>query len=645
MILYLDTETFSPTPITAGVARYAEQAEVIILTYAWDDGPVELIEFPDAFTVRGLIDCADEVVIHNAAFDTTVLRIALGVDIPPDKVRCTMAQALAHGLPGSLDMLCAIFRLEQAKLKEGKALIQLFCKPQPERRSPRTTAREHDSAWQRFCAYARQDVNALRELSRKLPVWNWRPQPHFDERAVCALDQVINRRGVAIDVALAEGAVEVVQAAQAAVKRRAAELTGGRFANLKARDETLLQLFIDYGEALPDLRASTLERRLEDEQLPEELREILRLRLVSTTVSTAKYQALLRATSSDGRLRNTLQYCGAARTGRWAGRTFQPQNLPRTPDAFDEAAQAAAVERFVSREPWSDPAEAVEQASWCLRGALVAGPGHKLIAADLSNIEGRVAAWIAGETWKLEAFAAFDRGEGHDLYKITAGRILNKPPEDVTKAERQVQGKVSELALGYQGAVGAFSAMAAAYGLDVAEEEALSIVKQWRRANSKIASYWYELDDAVRSTITGGVEVVVREAVAVERWRGWLKVILPSGRALSYAKPAITERGEIVYQGIHQLTRQWTEIKTYGGKLFENICQATARDILACGMLDAEAVGLRPVLSVHDEVICEPPDDDFFDVDLLVEQMTRPRRWIEGIPLAAAGFEAQRYRK
>lgn len=649
-ILYLDTETYSPTPIRHGTARYAEQAEILLATYAFDDQEVELVESPSRDFLQTLVDSADQIVIHHAFFDMTVLRIALGVVIPPHKVRCTMAQALAHSLPGGLDKLGPI--LGTPVKDEGKALIHLFCQPLPaNRKLRRATKHTHPEEWRRFCTYAKKDIVALRGIAKKLPAWNWRPSNTFDERAVYFLDRTMNNRGVQIDVDLAKAAVPAIAAAEAAIAARAGELTDGALTNLKRRDETLRQVFNLYGVTLPDLRATTIERAIDSEDLPDELKELLRLRLMATTSSTAKYNALLRSVSTtDSRLRGALQYCGAARTGRWAGRMFQPQNLPRTPDSFCDTWQAACVAAIkdgsIAMLARLLDIPVTDLLSWVLRGAIVAAPGRKIVAADLSNIEGRVAAWLANEAWKIKAFEAFDRGEGPDLYKVTAGRMLGKPPEAVTKSERQVQGKVSELACGYQGAAGAFRSMALIYGLTIDAALAENIVASWRKANRNIVQTWYALDKAAKQVISANRQytLTVNGRVQLERYKEWLLITLPSGRKLSYAKPRIDD-GKIVFWGINQYSRKWTEINGYGGKFFENICQAVARDVIAAALLDAERDMLRPVLSVHDEAICEPDDDPQYSVDRLVKHLTAARPYLEGLPLAATGFEAQRYRK
>jgi DNA polymerase bacteriophage-type len=289
--------------------------------------------------------------------------------------------------------------------------------------------------------------------------------------------------------------------------------------------------------------------------------------------------------------------------------------------------------------------DVIARASSAIRGAIIAPPGRKIVAADLSNIEGRVLAWLAGEKWKVKAFADYDAGVGHDLYLITAGTILDKKPEEVTKAERQSTGKVPELALGYQGAVGAFSSMAALYGLDLAEDEVLRIVKAWRKANSNIVAFWYDLErkalDAVRTpgmTLTFG-------RLKLRRDESWLRILLPSGRALCYPSPRIDEDNRLSYMGVNNYSRKWERIPTYGGKFAAEVTQGTARDVIADAMPRAEGAGYEIVLTVHDEIVTEVPDDERFSGSGLANILTTNPAWTDGLPLAATSFEGKRYGK
>ncbi len=661
--LFLDLETYSEVPIKHGVHAYAEKAEVLLLAMALDDGPVSVHDFANSptmahFDLIPTLERADTIVIHNSGFDRIVLKHALGIDIPVERIHDTMVQALAHSLPGSLGTLSEIFGLpsDQAKDKEGKKLINLFCKPRPKTSKERRATREtHPREWQQFIEYARLDIEATRALYHKLPRWNFSD----GELRLWHLDQRINDRGVRVDTRLARAAIGAVESAQANLSARTSEATRGAVGSTTQRDALLQHLLGEYGVSLPDLQSGTLERRLNDPDLPEPVRELLAIRLQASTTSTTKYRALINAVSSDDRLRGTLQFCGAARTGRWAGRTFQPQNLPRPTMKQKEIDDG--IEAFVAGCADLVVPDVMALASNAIRGCIVAPEGKKLVISDLSNIEGRVLAWLAGEEWKLRAFREFDAGKGHDLYKLTYARSFGVPPEAVTKDQRQL-GKVQELALGYQGAVGAFSSMAALYGMELPEDKVLELVKAWRKANSNIASFWYELEDTVKQAlIQPDITLTCRE-LKVVRNKAWLRIILPSGRSLCYPSPRI-EDGKLSYMGINSYTKKWERIKTYGGKLVENATQAVARDVMAANMPSIEAAGYEIVLSVHDELITEASDTAAAKVtwrlgvgkglvdlaspsagELSLLLSTNPS-WAPDLPLAAGGFETLRYRK
>lgn len=652
--VYLDTETYCETPLKNGLDRYAEGVEIMIATYAVDDGQVITIDYTgrDAAKIAAehedlldaLID-ADEIVIQNSRFDRTVLHHAWKLDLPPEKIVDTMVQALAHSLPGSLDKLCSILGVptDAAKDKAGKALIQLFCKPLASNRKLRRATREtHPVEWQRFLDYAGSDILAMREVRKRLPKWNY-PGNAF-ERDLWILDQRINDRGVAVDVELAQAAVDATELAKKRLRVQITEATSGEVTAATQRDKLLEFILGQFGIELPDLRKATLERRLADENIPEEVKELLRIRLMATVTSTAKYKALLRSTSSDGQLRGTLQFCGAKRTGRWAGRLFQPQNLPRPTMKQDEIEQVIALAKAGSLDLVYD--DVMSATSNAIRGALTCQPDTKLVSADLSNIEGRFLAWLAGEEWKLEAFRAFDAGEGPDLYLVTAAEVLQKAVADVTPDERQAQGKVPELACGYQGAVGAFQAMARVYGLEMADKRALEIVKAWRKRNARIVKLWYELEEAAVDAVQrpGRRIEAAGGKIVFQRDGAWLRMRLPSGRVLCYPGPQV-EDGKLTYMGENQYTRKWERIHTYGGKLAENATQAGSRDVLAHNMAEAEASGFPIVMTVHDELVTQTLDTPQFSADRLAAIMSTVPPWAKGLPLAAAGWEGQRYRK
>jgi len=648
--LFLDTETFCEVPITNGTHAYAERAEVMLVPYAWnDDAPVVLDLTVDATLaqVRALVDEADEIVIHNSPFDRTVLRWS-GVDVPIEKVHDTMVWALEHSLPASLGTLGEVLGLpaDKAKDKAGKRLIQLFCKPRPKNmKLRRAWLDSHPQEWEEFKAYAASDIISMREVRKLLPKWN---EGHA-ERSLWLLDQVMNERGIAVDQDLATAALRAFQRTSASLAKETADLTNGAVTSLTQRGRMLTYLDEEHDFVPLDMTKGTVNAYLKEGAAPlsDEVRKLLEIRQQVAATSPSKYKALLGAVSSDGRLRGTIQFCGASRTGRDAGRIFQPQNLPRPvldADVIETGIEAmkADCEDLI----WQNVSELCTSA---VRGCLVAPPGRKLVVADLSNIEGRVLAWLAGESWKLQAFRDYDAGIGEDLYKITAGRILAKEPKDVTKAERQVSGKVPELACGYGGSVGAFSTMGALYGVNLPEDEVLDIVRAWRKAHRAVVSFWYDVEYAAKAA--------VREPTGTFKVRGltfstghagpfsWLRMRLPSGRYLCYPGARLDEDKQLTYLGTNQYTRKWEELRTYGGKLVENATQAVARDVLMHGVRLAEAGGYGVVMRVHDELLCETPDSEDFTVEGLSACMSRVPAWAIGLPLAAAGFETYRYKK
>jgi len=643
--LYLDLETFSPVPITHGTHAYAEQAEVLLIAVAIDDGDVAVLG-PELDYLQEMIDEASTIVIHNSAFDRTILRHH-NVTMSMGKVRDTMVQALAHGLPGSLATLCDILGVpvDKAKDTRGKKLIQLFTKPRAKNvRLRRADAQTHPEEWAEFVAYARSDVEAMREVYKRLPSWN----NIAAERGLWILDQQINDRGVAVDLDLARAALRAAARAGADLADRAKVATGGVVGSLTQRDKLMAYLASEYDYVPKDMTKGTVTAALTGDLDPA-VRELLQIRQQASATSPAKYTVLVNGTSSDGRLRGTLQYCGAARTGRWGGRLFQPQNLPR-PTLKQSAIEAGIAAMKLDCEDLVVD-NVIELCASAVRGCLIAPPSRKLVIADLSNIEGRVLAWLAGEEWKVKAFSDFDLGVGHDLYVLAYARSFGGTAEQVLENKKSGDGmmrqlgKIMELALGYQGSVGAFSSMARLYGVEKGEEEVLSIVKAWRKAHRCIVGFWYDVEFAARQVLRDPETRREVRDLTLDVENGWLRIRLPSGRYLCYPDARENEEDKIAYSGVNQYTRKWQTLETYGGKLVENIVQATARDVLAHGMALAERAGYEICLHVHDELITETPDDPAYSAEGLSALMATEPGWSFGLPLAAAGFECNRYRK
>ena len=679
--LYIDLETYCETPIKNGTHRYAEDVEITLFAYAIDDGPVKVWDCTASNNipgdlVRAITNPDVTLVAHNTGFDRTVLNAQFRkTDL--SRWQDTMVQALAHSLPAGLGDLCEALGVpaDQAKDKDGRQLVLLFCKPSNTRKIRRATRETHPDQWARFIDYAGRDIIAMRECQRRMPTWNYTGA----ELALWHLDQTINDRGVLVDVEMAEAAIRAVDLAQKKMAERVNTMTGGAVQSATQRDAMLKHMLDEYGIDLPDMQASTLERRVNDLSLPAELRELLAIRLQASSTSTAKYRTLINGVSSDRRLRGTLQFNGASRTGRWAGRLFQPQNLPRPTLKQDQidlgiaAMKAECVDLIVD--------DVMELTSSAIRGCLIAPKNKKLVIADLSNIEGRVLAWLAGETWKIKAFEDFDKGIGHDLYKLAYAKAFGVKPDDVSKDDRQI-GKVLELALGYEGGVGAFITFATAYGIDLEamgqqawdaipediQREAKrtygyafktgktfgltdrawctcdAFKRAWRNAHPEISTFWGELQDAaVQALVNKGVTYTCRKLL-VRCDGAWLRIKLPSGRFLCYPGAALKD-GKLHYKGVNQYSRRWSALQTYGGKLAENVTQAVSRDILAASMQGIEDAGYQIVLTVHDEIIAEAPDEEDFNATALAAMMSATPDWAKGLPLAAAGFETYRYRK
>lgn len=692
MILYSDLETFSPTPIQYGTHKYAEQAEILLWAYALDDGEVRVWDvtsgqpMPDDLAAA-LADDAVVQVWHNGGnFDRIVAR-QCGHTLPVSRMFDTMVCALAHSLPGSLKNLGEVLGLadEMRKLSTGDKLIRLFCMPRPKNQKLRRATRNtHPAEWAEFVRYAAMDIVAMREIYRRLPKWNY--NIGGAEHALWQLDCRINDRGVRVDLDLASAAITATERAKAGLADDTFTLTDGEVGAATQRDALLRHILAAYGVDLPDLRTSTIEQLLDGDgrgradDLPQPVKDLLAIRMQASMTSAAKYKRVIEATSSDGRLRGLLQFCGASRTGRWAGRIFQPQNLPRP--ALDAAEIEIGIDALKAGSADILFDNVMALASSALRGVIVAPPGKKLVIADLSNIEGRVLAWLAGEEWKLQAFRDFDAGNGPDLYKMAYAKSFGVRPEDVTKDARQI-GKVQELALGYEGGVGAFLTFAAAYGIDLEAmaENAWSAIpdkikaeaagfldwtkeqqrdtfglsdqafivcdafkRAWRYGHPNISAWWKEIDAAARAAINTPGKAYIARRVSFRRNGGYLLCTLPSGRKLTYPSPAIIDN-TITYQGVNQFSRKWQTLKTYSGKLAENITQAVARDVLASTMPAIEDEGYGIVLSVHDELLTETPDDDRYCVEELAQHMATAPAWAPGLPLAAAGFETTRYRK
>lgn len=693
MTCYIDLETYSATPLKNGTYVYAADAEVMLVTYAFGDGPVSLWDRTrDKSVPEDLVDYINSIDLtggtftaHSSMFDRNVLRLTpeqrvrdLFKDVPIEAWRDTLVKALSHGLPGSLDRLGELLNIpmDQRKLKEGKKLIKLFCTPQKD--GTRNTRYTHPQEWETFCEYAIQDIPSMRAIDHALPKWN----SEGAQLALWHLDQRINDRGFLVDRDLCVAALDTVDREKARQRTNTAILSGGELESTTQRDAFLTYVFMEHGVDLPNLKADTLERRLNDQELPQALRDLIAIRLEVSSTSSTKYKTLLKAINTDGRMRGTLQFRGAQRTGRDAGRLFQPQNLMRIPkyiakqyDSVIDCIKEGAAD-LVYEKP-------IEVCGSVVRGSIIAAPGRKLAVADLSNIEGRKCAWLCDEQWKLDSFREQDKG-GPDMYVLAYAMAFNVDPDDVDDYLRQI-GKVLELFMQYQGGVGAFLTGAATYGIDLAAmtkavwptlpkatiEEATgflewtrkqrrttyglpddvfitcdSLKRLWRGRHANTEAMWGWLENTVRSAIlTPGITFPCGK-LKIRRDGAWLRIGLPSGRALCYASPQLKgDKQEISYMGVSPYTRQWQRLKTYGGKLLENVTQGSSADNMFDAVVPAENEGFPIVLRVHDELVADVPDAPEFTGERLAEIMSVVQPWATGLPLHAKGITTSRYRK
>lgn len=693
--IYLDTETRSEVPIKRGTKAYVngEYFSVIMVQFAIDDGEVHVWEPADEPMPQALQEAIDTegrmFVMHNSTFDRNALNQSglLGFDIKPEDIIDTMVQALAHGYPGGLDSLSQVFGLPEdtAKDKRGKRLIQMFCVP--DRSSKQVafhTKQTKPQDWEAFREYGIRDIMSMRELHKKLPSHNYPNKEH----GLWCIDQRINDRGIPVDVEFAEAAVSTAVIERHRLCQATQDMTAGEVQAATQRDKLIKHMSEAFGIQMADLRTKTLDSAIYDESLPPEMRELLRIRQMSSMNSSSKYNRILEQ-QVNGRVCYTMQMYGASRTGRDAGRGLQPQNLRRPTswkgvkaDSIEDAIEAD-IEAIKSGAGNLFIDNVMMTLSDCVRSVIQAPEGKKLVVADLSNIEGRGLVYLSDEEWKLDYFRKFDAGEiRFDNYVMAYAKSMNVPPETVKKDGRQI-GKVQELGLGYGGGVLAFLTFADVYRLDLAElanavwdtgdfnelEDCRAkydwakqsgfhgglpemqfaaceyLKRLWREAHPKTVQFWSDLEDAFRFCIANSNETVTVGKLKFRRQGRYLYIKLPSGRLLTYLDPKIDKEGNCSFMGVNQFTKKWQRIKTYSGKLSENVTSAFARDVLFYRMPDIEDAGYGIIIRVHDELVCEVPDSPEYSADKLANMMATPHEWCKDLPLAAAGFEAKRYRK
>ena len=644
--LFIDLETFSSVDIgRAGAFKYVEAPdfEIMLVAYAWNDGPVRVIDLTNPWDTdaacemgdiaAGLLDPDTVKVAHNSAFERAALSRYLQQDLPPEEWEDTMILAAMNGLPLSLDDAGAALQLQQQKVKEGRLLINYFCKPCRATISNGGRTRnlpEHaPDKWERFTEYCRRDVEVTQAIHKRLRLY---PIPDW-ERRVWALDARINERGVEVDLDLVAAAIEVDTAFKEEHAAEMQRLTGLDNPNSVAQLKEWLEAV---GVSCESLNKATVEDLLE--RVPDPTtRRVLELRQLLGKTSVKKYDAMTAAACADNRVRGLLQYYGAGRTGRWAGRLVQVQNLPQNhlPD-IDKVRDLVRARDLESLELAFDNVPDV--LSQLIRTAFVARPGHTFLVTDYAAIEARVIAYLAGETWRMEVFA-----EGGDIYCSSASQMFKVPvKKNGVNGHLRQKGKIAELACGYGGGIAALKAFGADK-MGLSDEEMQDIVSQWRQASPTIPRFWRDTEQAARKALeTPGRTYALPCGVKYYRDADALRCRLPSGRVLSYWGARI-EKGGIVFMGQNQTTRKWEKAQTWGGRLVENIVQATARDILAVAMLRLEEAGYRITFHVHDEIIAEAPAGSRWED--MAEIMGRPMNWAPGLLLRGDGYATKFYMK
>ncbi len=642
-LLAIDIETFSDVDLPkCGVYAYTDSPlfQILLFAYAFDDEPTQVVDLAcgEQLPDRVLTALEDEAVTKtafNAAFERTCISRHLGRRLSPAAWQCTAVQSAMLALPLTLDGVGEVLNIKRKKLKEGVALLRYFsmpCKP-TKANGGRTRNRPENAPelWERFKAYCIRDVDAEREIRQKMHNY---PIPD-SEMELYRLDQEINDRGIMVDQQLAAQAVRCDLEFKARATSQAQQLTGLANPNSLAQVKGWL--------AERGVEVDSLDKKAIKCLLPQatgEVREMLELRLLLGKTSVKKYEAIQRSVCSDGRVHGLLQFYGANRTGRWAGRLVQVQNLPQN-HIPDLALARSLVKRgeFDWVEMLFDSTPGV--LSELIRTAFIPKPGCRFIVADFAAIEARVLAWFSGEQWRLDTFQ-----RGGDIYCASAFKMFHVPVEKHGQnAHLRQKGKIAELALGYGGSVGALTSMGA-LDMGLAEEELQPLVDQWRGANPHIVKFWWDVDAAAMKAFRAKIEVRLG-ALCFSCRSGMLFITLPSGRKLVYVKPRMLPnrfgRESLTYEGVGE-NKKWSRIETYGPKLTENIVQATARDLLALAMLRLRNAGFEIVMHIHDEAVVEVPEG-VSSVDEICRIMSEAPAWAAGLPLRADGYECEFYRK
>lgn len=662
--LSIDLETYSSIDIKkAGAYRYVDSPdfEILLFAFAIDNGPVTVIDVASGevvpeWLVAALHDAEYIKTAYNAPFEIACLSKVYG-PMEPSQWRDTMLHGLYAGYTAGLDATGKALGLseDKQKLNTGKALIRYFCGPCRPTKSNGGRVRNmpyHDpDKWRLFKEYNAQDVVTEMEIAKRLSAF---PVPEQVQRQ-WETDLRINTRGVAVDMEFTDGALEIGAAVTEELTEEAVKISGLNNPNSVKQLVKWLDTETAEGVSVENLRKETVTDLLAMGGHSDNVQRMLEIRQELGKTSTKKYDAIETCVCTDERVRGLLQFYGANRTGRWAGRLVQVQNLPRTYIGHLDMARRFVKERKKDhlRMVYGNAADTLSQ---LIRTAFIATPGNVLIDADFSAIEARVIAWLAGEEWRLEVFRTTGK-----IYEASAAMIFGVPVETIVKGHENYalrqRGKVAELALGYQGGVGAMRRMDASHTLDdMTDDEVQEIVNNWRSASSHIRDLWYDMENAALDVIINGGSrrvhcLTLAREFDIMQGIPVMSIMLPSGRKLYYINPQITEnrwgQPSIAYFGMDQTTKKWKAIETYGGKLVENCVQAIARDCLAQAIEKLEAAGFPIVFHVHDEVVIDiaPFADEKTMLDMVTSIMTEPIPWAQGLPLGADGWVGTFFKK
>lgn len=665
--LNIDIETYSSYDLKkVGVYKYVEAPDfdILIFAYSVDDGPTQTVELAlgekiPSRILEALLDGKVLKKAFNAQFERVALSeylrnqyyeiasyhesfTSLGY-LNPKQWRCTMVDAMKAGLPGSLEQAAKVLKLDEQKDTAGTALINYFSKPcKPTKANGQRTRNlpEHDmEKWRAFVEYCRQDVETEKAIGKAVvPYLNIGSKSDRLEQMLYALDQEINDRGILLDMKLVEGALAIDEAYKDKLMKLGQQITGLDNPN---SPKQLLEWFQEQGLELPNLTKDTVKKALK--KADGSIKTMLEIRQELSKTSTAKYVAMKNAVCRDGRVRGLLQFYGASRTGRWAGRLVQVQNLPR--NKINDLELARDLVKDVNLEGLEMLYDKVPFVlSELIRTAFVASDGKTFAISDFSAIEARVIAWLADEVWRIKVFETHGK-----IYEASASQMFGVPIEQIHKGSPlRDKGKIAELALGYQGGVNAMISMGA-LEMGLNEEELPGIVEAWRESNQNIVRLWWDAERAAMNAINNPSDIIqFRKGILMRMWHGALIIQLPSGRWLIYQDAKIRDhqkfegKKEIIFKGIDGTSKKFTTQATYGGKLVENMVQAIARDCLAYALLRLDKENYELVMHVHDEAVMESKPDTICTIE---EIMGRSISWGKGLPLEADGFESKFYKK